>query len=386
VTSRVVERLFGGSILTLQQRLGIPGAAAHRVWREAVWAIGIGWLPLALICLVQARIQPWAGLEAFLADRAIHCRALIAASCLIVGRASAYAKLSRIYNYFLDADIISPEDRPSFEAVIASTRRLEASRWAVLVAIVVAYCLVLALVASKPALPAWHMGPVTWRLPYSAAGWWHVLVSLPMLIVLLLGWFWRLALWARLLWLASGARLDLVPSHPDRSAGLRFVGYSVRAFAPIGFALGVIFAGTLANTVAREELPLTTYRNVGLGLLTFVIVVFSAPLVVFVRPLMLAWQRGIHDYGAFAHGLGQGFERKWLTGAKPTPPALGMPDFSALNDLYQCAGTVYTVRVLPIDLQSTLLLGVSTVSPILVVAVSSLPLDVIGNFIAGLLF
>jgi hypothetical protein len=386
VTSQVVERLFGGSILTLQQRLGIPGATAHRVWREAIWAIGIAWLPLALITLVQSRIQPWAGLETFLSDRAIHCRALIAAPFLIVGRASAYARLSRIHNYFLQADIISPEDRPAFEEAIASTRRLESSRWAVTVALLLAYGLVLALVVSNPGLPAWHKGPTTWQLPYSPAGWWHVLVSLPMLIVLLLGWFWRLLLWARLLWLASCARLDLVPTHPDRSAGLRFVGYSVRAFAPVGFALGVIFAGTLANSVAYQEVPLTTYRNVGLGLLTFVIVVFSAPLVVFVRPLTQAWQRGIHDYGAFAHGLGQGFERKWLTGSKPDPLALGASDFSALNDLYQSAGNVYTMRVLPIDIQSTLLLAVSTLLPILVVAISNLPLEVIGGFIKGLLF
>jgi hypothetical protein len=386
VTSQVVERLFGGSILTLQQRLGIPGGAAHGLWRQAVWAIGIGWLPLALLTIVQSRIQPWAGVEMFLADRGLQCRALIAAPVLIVGRASAYARLSRIYTYFLEADIIAPEDRPTFEAAIASTRRLESSRWAVIAAIVVAYSLVLALVAAEPALPAWHVGPRNWLMPYSPAGWWHVLVSLPMLIVLLLGWFWRLVLWARLLWVASCARLDLVPPHPDRSAGLRFVGYSVRAFAPVGFALGVIVAGTLANTVARQALPLTTYRNVGLGLLAFVILVFSAPLLAFVRPLTVTWQRAIHDYGAFAHGLGQGFERKWLIGAKPDIPALGVQDFSALNDLYQCAANVYTIRVLPIDSQSLLLLAVATVSPILAVAASSLPLDVIGDFIKGLLF
>lgn len=386
MTSQVVERLFGGSILTLQQRLGIPGAAASGVWRQAAWAIGIGWLPLAVLSIIQTRIQPWAGLEVFLSDRGIQCRALIAAPVLIVGRASAYARLSRIYNYFLEAEVISPQDRPTFEAAIASTRRLEASRWAVIVAIVVAYSLVLALVASNPALPAWHVGPTHWLLPYSPAGWWHVVVSLPMLIVLLLGWFWRLVLWARLLWLASCARLDLVPSHPDRSAGLRFVGYSVRAFAPVGFALGVIVAGTLANTVARHELPLTAYRNISLGLLAFVIVVFSAPLLAFIRPLTVAWQRAIHDYGAFAHGMGQGFERKWLARAKPDTTALGAQDFSALNDLYQCSANVYTIRVLPIDTQSILLLSAVTVLPILVVAVSSLPLDVIGGFIKGLLF
>lgn len=386
MTSQVVERLFGGSIVTLQRRLGIPGAAPHGVWREVVWAIGIGWLPLAIISLAQSRLQPGAGFEAFVADRGLQCRALLAAPVLILGRASAYPRLSGICNQFLDADIITPRDRPAFEAAIASTQRLEASRWALIAAILVAYSLIVGLVVSDPALPAWHVGPTAWRLPFSPAGWWHVLVSLPMLIVLLLSWFWRLVLWARLLWLASCSGLDLVPPHPDRSAGLRFVGYSVRAFAPVGFALGVIIAGALANSVARQELPLTTYRNVGVGLLAFVVIVFSAPLFVFVRPLTVAWQRGIRDYGTLAHGLGQGFQRKWLTGGKPDIPALAQPDFSALNDLYQSTGTVYTIRVVPIDPQSILLLAASTVLPILVVAASSLPLDVVGGFIKGLLF
>lgn len=386
MTSQVVERLFGGSVITLQRRLGIPGAAPHGVWRTVVWAIGIGWLPLVVITLVQSRIQPGAGVAAFFADRGIQCRALIAVPALILGRASAYPKLSGIFNHFLDADIITPEDRPRFEAAVASTRRWEASRWPVVVAIAVAYSLVLALVASHPALPAWHAGPTTWSLPYSPAGWWHALVSLPMLIVLLLGWFWRLLLWARVLWLASCSRLDLVAAHPDRSAGLRFVGYSVRAFAPVGFALGVIVAGALANTVARHTLSLTTYRNAAIGLLAFVIIVFSAPLLVFIRPLTVAWQRGIHDYGAFAHGMGQSFARKWLTGAKPGARALDAQDFSAVNDLYEFTGNVYTIRVLPIDTQSLVLLAVATVLPIMLVALLSLPLDVVGGFIAGLLF
>jgi hypothetical protein len=148
----------------------------------------------------------------------------------------------------------------------------------------------------------------------------------------------------------------------------------------------VIVAGALANSVLRAPLPLTTYRNVGAGLLVFVVLIFSAPLLAFVRPLTVVWQRGIHEYGGFAHGLGQGFARKWLTGAKPDAPALGLQDFSAINDLYQCVGNVYTIRVLPIDGQSIILLGVATVLPIVLVALSSLPLEIVGGFIAGLLF
>ena len=58
------------------------------------------------------------------------------------------------------------------------------------------------------------------------------------LLLLGLGWLWRLYLWGRFLWQLSRLDLRLVPAHPDQTAGLKFVGYAVRAFALLGFAWG----------------------------------------------------------------------------------------------------------------------------------------------------
>ena len=82
---------------------------------------------------------------------------------------------------------------------------------------------------------------------YSLAGWWHTLVSVPLLLLLIFGWCWRLALWTRLLWLIARLELRLVASHPDRCAGLSFLGHSVRAFAIVALALAVIVAGRSAH-------------------------------------------------------------------------------------------------------------------------------------------
>ena len=71
--------------------------------------------------------------------------------------------------------------------------------------------------------PAWHVSTVAGVEVYSPAGWWHALVSLPLLFVLLLGWIWRVLVWTRFLYLMAGLDLKLVPAHPDRTAGLRFV-------------------------------------------------------------------------------------------------------------------------------------------------------------------
>lgn len=387
MTLQVIDGLFGGgSILSPPKRSSNPLRAPAHIWRGAAWAVAAGWLPLLGLVIAQAEVAGLPGLPAFFADRGVQCRALLAVPVLILGRAHAYPQLSAMCAHFLDGGLIAPADDRRFNALLASTRRLEASPWAPAVAMALAYSLVIALVAAHPTVPAWHLNRTSWLAPFSPAGWWHVLVCVPLLVVLLLGWLWRLALWARLLWTVAQFDLELVPSHPDRAAGLKFVGFAVRAFAPAGFALGVIVAGALANEAAREALSLTLYRNTGGGLLLFVVLVCSAPLVVFVRPLSLEWQRGIHQYGCFAQSAGQGFERKWLRGGKPDGPALDVQDFSALTDLYQCVANVYAMRVLPIDVQSTLLLGIATLLPILVVALTSLPADVIRDFVARMLF
>lgn len=383
----VIDGLFGGgSILVMQRHLGGSRPVRFGALRSAAWVAAVGWGPLLVLTAAQSHFTPLAGIDAFLADAGIHSRTLIAGPALALGRVIAYPQLSRMCAHFTQAGLITPRDRPRFDATLVSTRRLEASSRAAFGALALAYLLVLWVITTNPALPAWHAGGAEGLRHFSPAGWWHVMVTLPVLLMLLLGWFWRLLLWARLLWVVARLNLQLVPAHPDKAGGLKFVGYAIRSFAPVGFALGVIVAGTLANRLTREALPLTAYRDAAAGLLAFVVVTFCAPLVVFLRPLSAAWQRGIHQYGSFAHGIGQSFERRWLRGPRPDASALERPDFSSISDLYQCVANVYAMRLVPVDVQSLAVVGAAATSPIGVVAVSSLPLDVLGQFLAGLMF
>ena len=58
----------------------------------------------------------------------------------------------------------------------------------------------------------------TWRP--SLAGWWLAFVSLPLFQFLLLRRYFRLIIWKRFLWQVSRIELALMPTHPDRCAGL----------------------------------------------------------------------------------------------------------------------------------------------------------------------
>jgi hypothetical protein len=388
VTTSAPDELFGSLdplLAGLQRRLGI-WVERYGSFRKAAWVLILGWGPIPLIIGLERLFMQGASLAPFAFDFGVHSRALVAAPVLVLAEAVCFPQLSGTCRHFLDAGLIAPSDRLRFDEILASTRRLGVSRWARLAAVSTAYACIVVLVTRKPHVPAWQLATNSWLAPFSLAGWYHALVTLPMLLVLLLYWLWRVFLWTRLLWKVSGLELRLIPAHPDHAAGLKFLGYSVRAFAPVGFALGAVVAGTLANGVMQHGVVSVEFRNATIGVLSFSLLLFSAPVLVFTRPLAFAWMRGIYQYGALANGVGRRFERRWLGKTRFSRSVLSIQDFSAINDLYQCVGNTYAMKVVLVDFQAVIFLAVATLLPLGIVALCSLPVEVIGRAIADLLF
>jgi hypothetical protein len=103
----------------------------------------------------------------------------------------------------------------------------------------------------------WHLTP---------AGVWYVFVSIPIAQFILLRWYLRLFIWFRFLWQVSRINLNLISTHPDRCAGLAFLGKSAYAFGPILFAQGAMLAGLVASRIlyrGKAYSP-SSYKSVAL--------------------------------------------------------------------------------------------------------------------------
>ena len=97
----------------------------------------------------------------------------------------------------------------------------------------------------------------------------------------------------------------MVLAAPQWDALIRIIGYSIRAFAPVGLAMGVVVAGSVAAIALA------------------VFVMFCSPITVFASKLEQTWTRGVFQYGAIAAALGRGFEHEWLAGKRlPLVPVL----------------------------------------------------------------
>jgi len=254
-------------------------------------------------------------------------------------------------------------------------------------AIVLAFALVGGLFMAKaPAeLTPWHGTFTGGHFSLSPAGWWLLLVSLPLLIVLELGWVWRLMLWARFLWQMSRLRLRLVPAHPDHTAGLKFVDYSVRALLPLGLVLGILAAGPVMDRVVHDAVSPAHFKFTILVYVVVVLAILLCPLLAFTGRLTEERRRGVFLYGALAATMGREFEKKWFASRQMLDQgALSVPDFSSTTDLYSVAANAYAMKVVPLELKDLALLGLAILVPFIPVVLLTVPLSVILDKVASL--
>ena len=355
--------------------------------RLALLAAAVAWLPLAAFSLVQAGFADVPGAFAFWRDVGVHARYLISVPLFILAEAFCLPRLWQLIDHFPKAGLIGDLER--FAAAVASGRRGFDSRRALICLAVAALVSTAAIARIHPVaqLPEWHRVTGSSAL-HSAAGWWHMLVSVPIGLLLLFIWLWRLWVWAHLLRRIARCQLQLIPSHPDRSAGLGFLGSSLQAFAPVAFAFSTIAASREAQFILSRRAPTSMHLYFNVGVSVFIMVLIVLPLCAFTPALMRAARRGRLAYGTLALQMGQAFERRWLAEELPRADeeALHAPDFSATVDLYSIAAGARAVRIVPLARAHLLRLAVVLAIPFVPVLLLMVPLSVIGPEIWGLLF
>jgi hypothetical protein len=232
--------------------------------------------------LLLATVGPFAGSAgrlAFLHDVEVHVRFLIALPALLAAELIVNSRLTPIVHRFVERHIVLPEDFPRFNSAVESAMRLRNSLAAEVVVLACSYAFGLWL---------WHDRAIvsiqTWyasaggRWGLTPAGIWYVFVSIPIIQFILLRWYMRFFIWFRFLWRVSRLKLNLIPSHPDRCAGLSFLGKTSYAFGPILFAQGAMLTGVVATRVLYRGESLVSFKLQIGAFVAFFVVAILAPL------------------------------------------------------------------------------------------------------------
>ena len=241
-----------GPAYRIALRLGFAHPAAIRPFRRIGLLTLLTSVPLLFLSLAGGLAYGQRVQVPLLRDPAFYCRYLVALPLLILSEVVVARGLAVQSGYFLESGLIIETQRSRYAAAEAELRRWFDSMVAQGVILVLSYVLVIMLrtvVAYSAGSSSWERLEVAQGGGITFAGWWSILVCLPILVFLLLRWFWRTCVWAWFLFSVSRLELELTPTHPDRAGGLGFLAWGQASFAPVLAAVSAVLSGSFAGQV-----------------------------------------------------------------------------------------------------------------------------------------
>lgn len=382
--------VLGGPLYQLMQRTHLTGDVLELLGRRIVMFSLVTWVPLLLLSSMEGLAWGDKVHVPFLLDVDVHARFLLALPLLIVAELVVHQRMRKIVEQFLTRGLIDDSTRAQLDAAIAAALRLRNSVTAEIVLILLVYVVGVGVIWRTQVsidVPTWYRPNPDVILQPSMAGWWYSLVSLPIIQFILLRWYFRLGIWTRFLWQVSRIELNLMPTHPDRTAGLGFLADIVFAFSPLVAGQGVLLAGVLADKIFFTGAVLTDFKPEIVAVVTVIVSVIFGPLLLFSPQLSRAKRQGAAEYGILAQRYVREFDAKWLRGgAAPGEQLLGSADLQSLADLDSSFQVIREMKFLPISRDTMVQLVFMTLLPVAPLVLTMIPMGELLNRFIGIVF
>ena len=382
--------VLGGPLYQLLRRTHLADDALMLQRRRIVVISLIAWLPLLVLAALGGRLFGSAVAVPFLLDVDVHVKFLVAMPLLVAAELVVHQRTRALASTFRERNLIPEASTQRLDAAIASAYRLRNSVLAEVLLIAIVYVVGVTIVWRQYLAldaPTWYATPTAGGSSLTLAGVWYGYVSLPVFQFLLCRWYFRIFIWARLLWQVSRIELNLVPTHPDRVGGLGFLATTSYAFIPLLMAHGALLSGNLANQIFHAGASLTQFRLEILLLVIFMVILVVGPLLVFAPQLAAARRTGLREYGTLAQRYVRDFDAKWLRGTGGADePILGTGDIQSLADLGNSFSIIQDMRMVPVTKQAMLQLGAATLAPIVPLLLTLMPLEDLIKKLFGIIF
>jgi hypothetical protein len=369
-----VSLVRGGPFYLAEQAVGLIRPDRWNLGRRIAAFIAIGWLPLLLI---TALLNP-EGLRSFLWDYRAHARLLIAVPTLLIGEIVMDARFREVSTYIRQAALLDAPDMAYMDSVVATLVRL---RDAFLPELIVLVLLIVRIATSYRGLvdtTPWMGQELGANYHFTAAGWYAVVVSVPIFNFLLGLAFWRWLLWTFFAFRLSRRKLKLVATHPDKHGGLGFLGLTAAAFAPIAFAITSAIAATYRHDILLHGAHLMDYKLPAIVLVVIIVVIALAPLLFFVPRLTELRRKGILEYGILGQLHSMEYHEKWIRHrAGHEAEFLLAPETNLVAGYGKTYESIGDLKPLPVDLGSLYALAAAVVIPALFVILTEIPFAVV---------
>lgn len=358
----------------IQKRIGlIPDDSLGLVRRALFWSL-LGWLPVAIWAFYMNRALPGGFQEPLLAHFGVHARLLVAVPLLILAEGPASVLVKSMVCHFVESGVVPPALRSRFDAVLRGAISLRDATlpWIAIAAIALAAATLSEIVFQSHEVD-WAQAEPSKQAP-GFGGLWYLYVGRSIFLALVLGWLWRIVLVSVLMWRVARLGLSLVPTHPDRAAGLGFLERLPSVFAPLAFAVGCVLASRWAHDAVFHGLSLASLRVQMIVFVVLSVIVLVLPLLVFHAPLKRAKKQALLDYGTLVGQHGRLVHERWIDKREVgRPPALEAPELGSAADVSALYGAVHSMRSLPLGKSSVLPVAFAAALPIIAVLALQMP-------------
>jgi hypothetical protein len=364
--------VVGGPAYDFLWRLGLLRFSLPNILRRMVVLVALTWLPLLLLSLKDGLAFGQQVRLPLLYDFATYGRLLLSLPLLLLAEIVIDPAIQLAVSQFVEARIVKDEVLPEFETVLKRIQRLRDSRIPELILLGLAFFPVFLFEHewTAGALSSWHTTPKG----LTAAGWWYAVFSAPVLRFIIYRWMFRYFVWSALLWRISRLELVLMPTHPDRAAGLNFLSVTQQRFGILFCALGCTFAGRTANSLVFEAAKIQSFQLLMAGFVVLSVIVSLLPLALLTPKLVIVRWKGLLEYGRLANAYTAAFDRKWVhRTAESSESLLGSSDIQSLADMGNSFSFVNAMMIAPISKALVLQLAAQAALPLLPVILIGTP-------------
>jgi hypothetical protein len=358
-----MESLFllgGGRISRGLERFQLAHETRLRAGRVAALLAAVTWLPLLLLAAVDGVAWGDRVEVTLLKDFLPHGQFLLVVPALVLGELLIGRRLGWAAAELRQSGILSPEDRPALDRLLASAARRWRGRG------VNSVLLLLTLTATG----LWFWRAREWLTggwqyvgeQMTLSGWWYSLISVTVLRFLMLLWLWRLLLWAWVLWRTARLNLRPQPTHPDRAGGLAFLGAAQTAFGLLVFAFGVQLSCALADAVLYQGADLMAFRGHVTAFVLMAVTALLLPLLPFAPGLVRARETSLVLLRGSGYRGAERVERQLREGG--SGESLG-EEISAQADLGELYANARWMKPVPLELQHIFVMVLAALLPFL---------------------
>jgi len=364
--------VVGGPVYDFLKRSGLVQVALPNVLRRIGALVVITWLPLLVLSLKDDLAFGHNVTIPLLYDFSTYSRLLLALPLLLLAEVVIDPAILAAIAEFVDAGLVQENEFPEFERVLQRVRAVRDSPIPELVLLGLAFfpTFLFQHEWAPGTVSSWH----TTARGLTTSGWWYIVISAPMLRFFIYRWLFRYFIWGLLLWKLGKLDLHLIPTHPDRAAGLGFLNLTQAFFGILFCALGFAFTGPIVNAIVYERAPLASFQFLMMGFLALSLILGLLPLTLLFPKLARIRMIGLWKYGKLATQYTEAFERKWVRATEqPSEPLLGTSDIQSLADLGNSYALVRDMSFMPITKMLVIQLAAQASLPLIPVVLIGTP-------------